>query len=144
MTMHRLIESGERINSNDWISYGTGKVYLRATQRLFEGSMWHTFDIGDIINNLRHDNVNELPEALRAKTGFLGEVVGSVESIADQTGRAVFIENVLVSWLEEWYDRRDGYKRVPEYAGHMPCFYRLPRIDVHPGNFAPYPAGGQP
>ncbi len=81
-----------------WFEVGPLEIYLRSGTRWYNGHGVNVIDVG---------NVKIADERKRGK-GLFTKILGELETIAHESGRAVFVENLLNERLEKFLQRR-GY-----------------------------------
>lgn len=97
---------------NMWldINAGNSKIYIRKSSRLVEGSIIRCIDIATI----------EIDEKYQQK-GITKKLINEVMEILPVQYHGLYIENVMVPWLAEWF-RRQGFDESGDV--HCPSFFK--------------------
>ena len=99
-------------NRNSWIRFEDGDVYVRKAQRYLHGldSPVECLDIA----NVSRDN--------EAPSGFMERMMSEAEKVAFESGRVVYVENVINEFLPQWFEKR-GYIQCGNDSG-IPSYYK--------------------
>ena len=99
-------------NRNSWIRFEDGDVYVRKAQRYLHGldSPVECLDIANVSRD------NESP------SGFMERMMSEAEKVAFESGRVVYVENVINKFLPQWFEKR-GYIQCGNDSG-IPSYYK--------------------
>jgi GNAT superfamily N-acetyltransferase len=86
------------------------KAYIRITSHWINGGHCRTIDIANV----------EVFES-NQRQGYFTRLLSTVEEVAKQNHRAVYIEEIMLPWLYKWLQTRD-YQSVP---GHPQSLVKL-------------------